>query len=176
MNNSNLDRNHDFLWKSDLPGFLQVYFSGFLAMSLHEAYSDGDVLKSHLHPSITYMKKLGVSHQFCSYSTLDNFFRNYNSFFSSFFCFGQKIPHALEKSLWWTLFNNTESPLKANSCIKYIGNNGECYGDTYLGFNVHRNKNSNIPRYKVDDVKWTGWKLSGECLSKYGRFIRMNSN
>lgn len=164
----------DMPWRRDLPGFLKNYFSAFLLTALNESYNDGKVLESHLQPSLLYAHSLGIDIKYIGDSTLDNFFNNFNSFFSTIFCFGQKIPHALEKSLWWALFNNTESHLKANSCLTYGGKDRECFGDTFLGFKTGRNGDSKVACYNLSDVEWLGWKLSGETLDKYGGFIRTN--
>lgn len=166
------EKNYQNLpWEIDLPCFLQNYFSNFLRVALNEFYAKGDVLNEHLQLSFSVMKSLGCD----TNPTLHTFYKSFSSFFNSSSAFGNKLPSSLDKAIWWTLFNNLESPLDALCCVSYLGNGKDRFtGDVYLGFRTIYNQDSKQPNYFLDDIEWLSWKLAGTCLHEYSSFIRKN--
>lgn len=162
-------KNFDSLfWENDLVHFLDTYFCNFLKQCLHESSVNGDILTPHFHPSLAYIKNNKLNPDFFVPTTLYSFYNNFNSFFSATFDFGTKFPLALDKALWWTLFNNLNSPLNAKSCYKYD------FDDLYLEFRSNPFQTYESQTYFINDIPDLAFRLSDFCYKTYGDFILAN--
>jgi len=127
---------------------------------LHNLINVGEVQKYKLSSSLTHLDKVVLGQDFSSSPSLHIYFDDFNSSFNSRYNYGIGFPKSLEKALWWTLFNNLNSPLEAIACSS--PKKGFC--DMYLSAkDLHFGE---IPKLAEE--------LGEYCYKNYGDFILSN--